>query len=78
MIFLLAGSHVAVILPAMPRTRQVREDYTARFPPGTLERLEAALRGRETKADLIRAAVEEKLHSREAAQKRQARTVTSP
>jgi hypothetical protein len=52
--------------PAMAtRPRQPREDYTARFPPGTLARLEAALRGRETKADLIRQAVEEKLQQRE-------------
>jgi hypothetical protein len=47
------------------RERRQREDYTARFPPGTLARLESALRGRESKADLIRLAVEEKLRQRE-------------
>lgn len=47
------------------RERQQREDYTARFPPGTLARMDRALRGRESKADLIRLAVEEKLRQRE-------------
>jgi hypothetical protein len=52
--------------PPQPR----REDYTARFPIGTLARIEKALRGRESKAELIRLAVEEKLQQRErAAQK---------
>lgn len=49
------------------RERQQREDYTARFPPGTLGRMEKALKGRESKADLIRLAVEEKLKQRERA-----------
>lgn len=47
------------------RERKQREDCTVRFPPGTIARLESALRGRESKADLIRLAVEEKLRQRE-------------
>lgn len=47
------------------RERQQREDYTARFPPGTLGRMEKALKGRESKADFIRLAVDEKLRQRE-------------
>ena len=48
------------------RVRQ-SEDYTARFPSGTLGRMEKALRGRETKADFIRAAVEYLISRRETA-----------
>lgn len=46
------------------------DNLTARFPAGTLERIDAALRGRENKADFIRSAVEEKLARREHAGKK--------
>ena len=49
----------------MPRERRNHENLTARFPSGTLARIERALRGREGKADFIRAAVAEKLKRRE-------------
>jgi len=49
----------------MGRERRNHENLTARFPEGTLVRIEAALRGREGKADFIRAAVAEKLERRE-------------
>lgn len=48
------------------------DNYTARFPANTLDRIERALRGRENKADFIRAAVEEKLALRERKEKRAA------
>lgn len=53
----------------MGRERRNHENLTARFPEGTLKRIEAALRGREGKADFIRAAVKEKLERRERASK---------
>ena len=53
----------------MGRERRNHENLTARFPAGTLARIEAALRGREGKADFIRAAVAEKLERRERAGK---------
>jgi hypothetical protein len=56
----------------MGRERRNHENLTARFPAGTLARIEAALRGREGKADFIRAAVEEKLERRERAGKARA------
>ena len=49
----------------MGRERRNHENLTARFPEGTLVRIERALRGREGKADFIRAAVSEKLARRE-------------
>lgn len=49
----------------MPRERTNHENLTARFPEGTLKRIDNALRGREGKADFIRAAVAEKLARRE-------------
>src|SRR3954466_11026638 len=49
----------------MGRERKNHENLTARFPAGTLARIERALRGREGKADFIRAAVAEKLALRE-------------
>jgi hypothetical protein len=49
----------------MGRERRNHENLTARFPEGTLVRIERALRGREGKADFIRAAVAEKLARRE-------------
>jgi hypothetical protein len=49
----------------MARERRNHENLTARFPEGTLQRIERALRGREGKADFIRAAVAEKLARRE-------------
>jgi hypothetical protein len=49
----------------MGRERKNHENLTARFPAGTLARIERALRGREGKADFIRAAVEAKLNARE-------------
>ena len=49
------------------RERRQFEDYTSRFPPGTLGRMEKALRLRETKADFIRAAVDQLLSRRETA-----------
>jgi len=49
----------------MGRERKNHENLTARFPSGTLTRIERALRGREGKADFIRAAVAEKLARRE-------------
>jgi hypothetical protein len=49
------------------RERTEREDYTARFPPGTLGRMEKALKGRESKADFIREAVSQMLNRRETA-----------
>jgi hypothetical protein len=52
------------------RERRQREDYTARFPPGTLDRMEKALKGRESKADFIRAAVDQMLNRRETAASR--------
>lgn len=56
----------------MGRERRNHENLTARFPAGTLARIEAALRGREGKADFIRASVEEKLERRERAGKARA------
>jgi len=41
------------------------DDLTVRFPPGTLDRISAILKGRERKTDFIRAAVAEKLQRRE-------------
>jgi len=49
----------------MGRERRNHENLTARFPEGTLSRIERALRGREGKADFIRKAVAEKLAARE-------------
>lgn len=53
----------------MGRTRQNYDNLTCRFPEGTLARIERALRGRESKSDFVRAAVEEKLERRERAGK---------
>jgi len=41
------------------------DDLTVRFPPGTLDRIAAILKGRERKTDFIRAAVAAKLQRRE-------------
>ena len=49
----------------MGRERKNHENLTARFPAGTLARIERALRGREGKADFIRKAVADKLAARE-------------
>lgn len=49
----------------MGRERRNHENLTARFPAGTLARIDRALRGREGKADFIRKAVAEKLAARE-------------
>ena len=49
----------------MGRERRNHENLTARFPEGTLARIEAALRGREGKADFIRQAVAAALARRE-------------
>ena len=41
------------------------EQYPAKFPEGTLARIEAVLEGKEKRSDFIRAAVERELHRRE-------------
>ena len=59
-------------MAAFPMTRSVGrrringEQTPARFPSGTLARMDAALREREKRSDLIRAAVERELKRREA------------
>lgn len=59
------------ILPAatkrpVGRTRINGEQYPAKFPDGTLARIEAVLEGKEKRADFIREAVEKELARREA------------
>jgi hypothetical protein len=41
------------------------EQYPAKFPEGTLARIEAVLEGKEKRSDFIRAAVERELKRRE-------------
>lgn len=51
---------------ARRHTTELREDYTVRFPIGTLARLERILKGsRDSKAEFIRQAVEERLQHAE-------------
>jgi hypothetical protein len=51
--------------PAMGRKRINAENMMARFPAGTLARIEKILRPGENKADFVRKAVEERLSRRE-------------
>lgn len=53
------------------RTKINDEQYPAKFPEGTLARIEAVLEGKEKRSDFIRAAVESELKRRE-------RVTTSP
>lgn len=50
----------------MGRNRINHENMMARFPAGTLARIDKVLREGESKADFVRQAVEERLQSREA------------
>ena len=49
----------------MPPERKQYENLTVRFSDGTLARITTALRGRENRADFIRAAIATKLAMRE-------------
>jgi len=49
----------------VPPERKQYENLTVRFSDGTLARITAALRGRENRADFIRAAIATKLAMRE-------------
>ena len=54
---------------------RINEDHTpARLPAGTLDRIEAVLRERETRADFIRTAIERELKRREGVGARKATT----
>jgi len=50
---------------SMGRKKLWDEDMQARFPKGTLKRMESALEEGETKTDLVREAVERELKRRE-------------
>lgn len=52
------------------RKRINEEEMPARFPAGTLERIDAQLGEKEKRADFIRDAVEREIKRREAAEKR--------
>lgn len=55
-------------LPIMPRVGRKRindEQIPARFPSGTLARMDAVLVDKEKRADLIRKAIERELQKRE-------------
>lgn len=49
----------------MGRKRLWTEDMQARFPEGTFERIEVALKEDEDRTDFVRAAVERELRRRE-------------
>lgn len=64
-----------VISPIIPRVgrRKINDEQTpARFPAGTLARIDAVLEPKEKRADLIRDAVDRELARRERMKARQA------
>jgi hypothetical protein len=60
---------IIYILAPMGRKQVNHEQMPARFPEGTLARIDAALEDGEKRADLIRKAVERELKRRERAMK---------
>ena len=56
---------ISTTFSGMGRKRINEEQTPARFPAGTLERIDAALADGEKRADLIREAVERELKRRE-------------
>lgn len=59
------------MVPRVGRKRINEEQTPARFPAGTLARIDAVLQEKEKRADLIRQAVEAELKRREKAARRQ-------
>ena len=61
----LAKKVISDIRPSVGRPKINEEQTPARFPAGTLARIDAVLSGKEKRSDFIREAVEEALAKRE-------------
>ncbi len=54
-----------IYIPGMGRKQINHEQTPARFPEGTLDRIDSVLEGDENRSDFIRAAIEKELMRRE-------------
>jgi hypothetical protein len=62
---MLTGPRESLTVPRMGRPKINDEQTPARFPEGTLDRIEAVLKDGEARSDFIRTAVESELKRRE-------------
>lgn len=63
---MLTGSHMSGTTARVGRKQINHEQMPARFPDGTLARIDAVLADREKRSDFVREAVERELERREA------------